>query len=150
MDVLDQIAAEATPLEAEQQAKIDAIENPPGPEPIIDPSCGWAQIPAMVGGMLTMAMPELAGVYNEQACMQWGTAMHAVATKHGWEAGEMMARFGPEIALTMASIPLVVPVVRVVKARKEAAEEERERERERRLANAGQARPVTDVETMPA
>lgn len=127
MDALDMIAAEANPLEAEQQAAIDAIENPPAPEPIIDPSYGWAQIPAMIGGMLTMAMPELNGVYNEQACMQWGTAMHAVATKHGWEAGETMARFGPEIALTVASIPLVVPVVHAVKARRAAAEEERER-----------------------
>lgn len=122
MDALDQIAAEAAPLEAEQQQRLDDIENPPAPEPIIDPSYGWAQIPAMVGGMLTMAMPELQGVYNEAACMQWGTAMHAVATKHGWEAGETMARWAPEIALTMASLPLVVPVVHAVKARKAAAE----------------------------
>lgn len=128
MDVLDQIAAEANPLEAEQAARLDAIENPPPPEPIIDPSYGWAQIPGVVGGMLSMAMPELQGVYSEEACMRWGEAMHAVATKHGWEAGETMARFGPEIALTVASFPLVLPVVQVMKARKAAAEAERERQ----------------------
>ena len=148
MDALDQIAAEAVPLEAEQQQRIDDIENPPGPAPIIDPSYGWAQIPAMVGGMLTMAMPELQGVYNEAACMQWGTAMHAVATKHGWEAGETMARFGPEIALAVASFPLVVPVVHVVRARKAAAEEEKQR-RARGLVDPPQ--PAGDVsEVVPA
>ena len=138
MDTLDQIALEAGGVEKDQADRLDAIQNPPAPEPIIDPSYGWAQIPAMVGGMLTMAMPELAGVYNEQACIQWGTAMHAVATKHGWEAGETMARFAPEIALTMASLPLVVPVVQVVKARKAAAEAEAERKR-RGLTEPGQA-----------
>ncbi len=138
MDPLDQIAAEAGGMEAEQQAAIDAIENPPQPEPIIDPSYGWAQIPAMVGGMLTMAMPELDGVYNEAACMQWGTAMHAVATKHGWEAGETMSRFAPEIALVMASIPLTVPAVRAVRARREAAEEDKRK----RLAHSGEVVPL--------
>ncbi len=149
MDVLDQIAAEASPLEAEQQARIDAIENPPPPDHGIDPSYGWAQIPAVVGGMLTMAMPELDGVYNEQACMQWGLAMHAVATKHGWEAGETMARFGPEIALAVASFPLVVPVVQVVKARKAAAEQERER-RSRGLVEEKAGALPDEVEAQPA
>lgn len=127
MDTLDLIGAEAAPLEAEQQAAIDAIENPPAPEPLIDPSYGWAQIPAVLGGMLGMALPELQGVYTEDACMKWGVAMHMVATKHGWECGETMARFGPEIALAVASFPLVVPVVQVVKARRAEAEAERER-----------------------
>lgn len=128
MDVLDQIAAEAAPVEAEQQARIDAIENPPAPEPIIDPSYGWAQIPLMVGGMLSMALPELKGVYTEAACTQWGTAMHAVATKYGWEAGETISRFAPEIALAVASFPLVAPVVHAVKARKAAVLEASVRE----------------------
>lgn len=122
MDTLDMIAAEAAPLEADQQDRIDAIENPQ-PEQIIDPSFGWAQIPLMVGGMLSMAMPELKGVYTEAACTQWGTAMHAVATKYGWEAGETISRFAPEIALAVASFPLVVPVVHAVKARKAAVAE---------------------------
>lgn len=149
MDVLDQIEAEAKPLEDQQQQRLDDIQNPPAPEPIIDPSYGWAQIPNMLGGMLTMAMPELAGVYTEQACMQWGTAMHAVATKHGWEVGETMARFAPEIALTMASLPLVIPVVHAVKARKAAAEEAADRKR-RGLTEPGQAPAVAAPEAAPA
>jgi len=148
MDTLDQIALEAGGVEADQAARLDAIQNPPAPEPIIDPSYGWAQIPAMLGGMLTMAMPELAGVYHEQACMQWGTAMHAVATKHGWEAGETMARFAPEIALAVASFPLVIPVVQAVKSRKAAAAEAEDRKR-RGLTEPGQAPAVAAPEAAP-
>ena len=148
MDVLDQIAAEASPLEDEQQARLDAIENPPEPEPLIDPSFGWAQIPAVVGGMLTMAMPELHGVYTQEACMRWGEAMHMVASKHGWEAGEAMARFGPEIALAVASFPLIVPVVHVVKARRAEAEAERER-RTKGLTDDTVSTPSDTIEAQP-
>ena len=129
-DPLDRIAIEAMGEErAQAQADADFID-PPSP-PGIDPAQTWGQIPFMFGKVLTMAMPELANVYNEQACYQWGVGMAAVSEKHGWDAGEVIGRFGPEIALVVASVPLVVPTYQAIKARREAKErEEKARPRE--------------------
>ncbi|MCX7289726.1 hypothetical protein [Janthinobacterium sp.] len=129
-DPLDRIAMEAMGEErAQAQADADFID-PPTP-PGIDPAQTWGQIPFMLGKVLSMALPELAGVYNEQACYQWGVGMAAVSEKYGWDAGEVIGRFGPEIALAVASVPLVVPTYQAIKARREAKErEEKARPRE--------------------
>jgi hypothetical protein len=118
-DVLDQIEQDAIRHEGEQEAAQAAQENP---QAAINPAAAWAQIPAAVGGILGMAMPELASVYNEGACMQWGEAMHQVAEKYGWDAAETISRFAPEVAIVVATIPLVVPTVGAFKARRALAE----------------------------
>jgi hypothetical protein len=115
---LDAIAGEAARLEGEQEQQ----QQPATPEPGPLEAHAWAQIPMMVGGLLAMALPEVADAYTPDACLRWGEGMAAVANKYGWEAGETMAKYAPEIALTMASVPLVLPVVKAIKARKEAAE----------------------------
>ena len=129
-DPLDRIAMEAMGEERERaQADADFID-PPQP-PGIDPAQTWGQIPFMFGKVLGMAMPELAGVYTEEKCYQWGVGMAAVSEKYGWDAGEVIGRFGPEIALAVASVPLVVPTYQAIKARREAKErEEKARPRE--------------------
>ena len=129
-DQLDRIAIEALREERErEQADADFIDPPPPPG--IDPAQTWGQIPFMLGKVLAMAMPELANAYNEQACYQWGVGMAAVSEKYGWDAGEVIGRFGPEIALAVASVPLVVPTYQAIKARREAKErEEKARPRE--------------------
>lgn len=129
-DPLDRIAMEALGEErAQEQADAEFID--PSPPPGIDPAQTWGQIPFMLGKVLAMAMPELASAYNEQACYQWGVGMAAVSEKHGWDAGEVIGRFGPEIALAVASVPLVVPTYQAIKARREAKErEEKARPRE--------------------
>lgn len=115
-DALDQIAKEASIGEAEAQAEQDAINNPEAEEQI-DPAQVWAQIPKMFGGLLAMAMPELKAAYNDQACLQWGGAMAAVADKYGWDAAETFSRFGPEIALCCATIPLALPTIAAIRER---------------------------------
>jgi hypothetical protein len=115
-DEFDSIAAEAAADEAVQQAQVDAIENPP---PLIDPAESWAQIPKMLGGLLSIALPELKNVYTDGACLEWGSAMAQVAEKYEWDASETMARWAPELALTMSTIPLLLPTIAAVKARKE-------------------------------
>lgn len=119
MDELDQIALEAGGMEAEAQAKQDEILNP---EPAIDPAETWAALPKMFGALLQIAMPELAGVYNDQACYQWGGAMVLMADKHKWDAAATMSRWAPEIALVFASVPLVVPTVQAIRARRAEAD----------------------------
>lgn len=142
-DPLDRIAIEAAGDEAARdQAEQDFI-NPPPEDNGIDPAQAWAQIPFMLGKVVTMALPELAGVYNEQACLQWGVGMAAVADKYGWDAGDTMAKWAPEIALTVASIPLVVPTYQAIKARKLARDKREEEEEEQR-------RPVKDLNDPPA
>lgn len=130
-DPFDRITIEAGRAEQEQ-AQADAAFTDPQPDapPGIDPAQTWGQIPFMLGKVITMGLPELAGVYNEQACYQWGIGMAAVSEKYGWDAGETLTRFGPEIALVVASVPLVVPTYQAIKARREAKEAPRREEKD--------------------
>jgi hypothetical protein len=117
LSALDRIEIEAQFAENEHAAKEEAILNPPD-ENAMAPAIAWAQVPMMLGGILSMAMPELKNVYTEPACMQWGGAMSQVAAKHGWDAQETMAKWGPEIALAMASLPLIAPTVAAIKKKR--------------------------------
>lgn len=118
-DVLDQIEQAEEQRQAEQSAAQEAANTP---EPVMDPALAWAQIPKAVGGILAIAMPELEGVYTDAACMKWGQGMSLVAEKYGWDASETMARYAPEMALVMATLPLAIPTVSAFKARRAAAE----------------------------
>jgi hypothetical protein len=116
-DPLDRIAIEARGGEQDAQAAEEAILNP-NPEPVIDPAQTWAQIPRMLGGLLAMAMPELAKVYTDEKCLAWGQGMAAVSDKYGWDAADTIAKWGPEIALGVATLPLALPTIAAIRARR--------------------------------
>lgn len=103
---LQQAAAEGTTLPAAEAA------------PVADPADTWAMLPAMVGSMLSMAMPELKAVYTPEACQAWGAAMVPVAEEYGWNAEDVL---GPKMALAMATAPFVIGTAFAIKARKIAA-----------------------------
>lgn len=121
LDALDMIAIEAAGSEAAADAAQEAILNP-NPEPVIDQAEIWAQIPSALGGLLGMAMPELQQAYTPEACAAWGQGMAAVAKKYDWDAAESVSRWAPEFMLLAASLPLIVPTVRAVKAHKAIAD----------------------------
>ena len=121
LDALDMIAIEALGAEADADAAQEAILNP-DPEPVVDQAVIWAQISAALGGLLGMAMPELKEAYTPEACAAWGQGMAAVAQKYEWDAAETVSKWAPEFMLLAASLPLVVPTVRAVKARKTIAD----------------------------
>lgn len=138
---LDAIGTEAALSEQEQEQKQQQATEPPNP--MAGPA-GWAMIAHGIGGIFAVALPEVAGAYTQDACMNWGVAMDALAQKYGWEGG--VNRFGPEIAVVMASAPLVLPVVGAVKARKAAAAKQVE------AIKAKGAEPMRDggpVEVLP-
>jgi hypothetical protein len=114
---LDRIALEASGEEAAAAAAEEAALNPPDPH-ALDPAEAWGQIPLMLGGLLSIAMPELAGVYTQKACYAWGVGMAQVADKYGWDANKAI---GPEIALLAVSVPLVVPTYFAIKRRRDEA-----------------------------
>lgn len=116
LSALDLIAQEA----ASEEAVAEAAANPE-PAPLVDPATAWAQIPAMFGGLISMALPELAPAYSQKNCMQWGSAMALVAEKHGWDASETMTKWAPEIALVMATLPLAVPTFQAIKSKRKKA-----------------------------
>lgn len=134
-DALDRIMMEAAGQEREQDAADEAAMNPDAP-PGVDQAAVWAQIPFMLGGMLGMAMPELKPVYTQEACYAWGAGMAAVSDKYGWDAGETAAKWAPECALLMASIPLIVPTVQAVKTRQAAIAAQKRKELQKRRENA--------------
>ncbi|WP_426078876.1 hypothetical protein [Janthinobacterium sp. PSPC3-1] len=137
-DPFDRITIEAGRAEQERaQEDAEFIDPQPDAPPGIDPAQTWGQIPFMLGKVIVMGLPELAGVYNEQACYQWGVGMAAVSEKYGWDAGETLTRFGPEIALVVASVPLVVPTYQAIKARREAKDEKAAPRREEKDITPG-------------
>lgn len=127
----------------EEQEAISQVEA--GEVGGVDESDSWAMIPAMIGGALCMAMPELKTVYTENACKQWGVAMVPVAQKYGWNADALTN--SPEIALAFASLPLVLGTVTAIKAKKlenaKAAKAEKSEEKPQTAAQV--ASPETVV-----
>lgn len=123
---LDRIALEASGDEREQEAADQAILHPEK-ENMPDPATAWAQIPAMFGGLICMALPDLKPAYSEANCMKWGAAMSQVADKYGWDAGETMAKWAPEIALVVATLPLAVPTIAAIRDARKKAEAEKPR-----------------------
>lgn len=121
LDALDRIALEAQGSENEAQAVEDAILNPDAGT-VIDPAQTWAQIPAALGGLLAIAMPELKNAYTEANCLQWGAGMAAVSEKYGWDAGETISKWTPEFMLIMATVPLLLPTIQAVQMRRAAAD----------------------------
>ncbi|SFU99589.1 hypothetical protein [Pseudoduganella namucuonensis] len=141
LSALDRIALEAG-FEEQAQAKADHANLHPELERI-DPAEAWAQLPLMLGGLLSIAMPELREAYNPKACYQWGGAMAMVAEKYGWDAATVI---GPELALVAASVPLVLPTYFAIKARRDKVERERpvQAEPAREPAEASQPRGPMD------
>jgi hypothetical protein len=111
---LDSIAGEAAAMEGQQEQQQQQATA--GPENPMAGAAGWAMLAKGIGGALGVALPEVREAYSDAACMQWGEAMDALSQKYGW--GDGVSRFGPEIAVTFASLGLVLPVVQAVKHRK--------------------------------
>lgn len=89
------------------------------PMAVIDPAAAWAEIPKMVGSMLTMALPELTQVYSKENCMVWGTAMARLAEKRGWDTSGMP----PEVSVFVATSVFIIPTTLVIKGRRNAAKQ---------------------------
>lgn len=85
------LAAQAEQEQAEQEQETGAQ--------------AWASLALTLGGVLSLAAPELKKVYTVEKCTEWGTCMQAVADKHGWSAPGN----SPEMALAISSLGLVIP-----------------------------------------
>lgn len=91
--------------------------------PVKDPAASWAELPAMVGSLLAIALPEVKAFYTPEACQEWGEKMVPIAAEQGWDFDTVM---GPKMALAVASVPFVVGPIVIIKARKAAALENRQ------------------------
>lgn len=128
MGALDQIKAEAAAIEAPAGVAdaMKAMEAPaasPQPAPCLDEEARrkaeaeeWAHLPATFGSIVCMAIPELAEAYCEAHCLAWGVAMERVAHKYGWS----VANIGPWLGLIVATVPMAVPTIVAVRARRAA------------------------------
>lgn len=112
---LDALAAETKAADAPAETAAPGTLIAPR-----SPAREWAEIPAMVGAGLVLPMPELAPVYSDAACLQWGEAMVPVADKYGWTP----AKIWPEIRLLMATGAFLIPTVQAFRARIAAAQQQ--------------------------
>ena len=76
----------------------------------------WAELPRAFGSVICMGLPELREAYSEANCETWGAAMAKVAERHGWTAEVL----GPWLGLVFATLPMALPTVLAVKARRAA------------------------------
>ena len=91
---------------------------PDMPEPP-DPAEEWAMLPAVLGSILAIGLPEVREVYSEANCKEWGRAMVPVAEKYGWDSGLL----GPEVGLLAASAPMVIGTAFAIRSRRAAKHE---------------------------
>lgn len=104
---IDSSSPAALAQQAEQQAQVTASEAG---------AKAWAQLPAMIGGLIGMLAPEVQDFYSEKACGEWGVAMQAVAEKRGWSTPDGV----PEIALAASTLGMAVPTWLIVSAKLKA------------------------------
>ncbi len=132
------LAAEAAAVEAADAAAVPTV---PGqePAPVVDPAQQWAAVPALFGDLLAMALPEVKPFYSPEICRTWGEKMVPVADELGWNASEVL---GPKMALAVASVPLVMGPIVVLKARKEAA-------KSRELSEVGESKNTVAGQVEP-
>lgn len=119
-----------------------AIHGEPPPAPalpveVLDPAAAWAEIPAVLGQLLCMGMPELTEVYSKQACYAWGVGMARVAAKRNWDASGMP----PEVTVAVSTLMFAVPTVAVIKMRSAQAKRAAQARKE---AQAMQPQQATD------
>ena len=73
----------------------------------------WAAVPMMVGKLACMIAPELAPIYSEENCKEWGASVVPVAEKYGWGGPGAL----PELSLAISTAGFAVPTFIVVRAR---------------------------------
>ncbi|OJA63795.1 hypothetical protein BGV68_01880 [Burkholderia ubonensis] len=138
-DVIEPTSLSEDPVLKALAAEVDAAPAVPGqaPDVPVDPAAQWAMLPKVFGGILAMAMPELADVYSDAACAAWGAKMAPVADKYGWDAASTLGGWMPEISLAMATLPLALPTMAAIKQRRMMAEIETRRAIERATRGEG-------------
>lgn len=115
---LDAISSEASaPAPGAPIAVAGEPAAPPGAPGVLDAAAACAEIPAAFGSVLCMALPELRDAYSPENCHRWGEAFAKVAKKHGWD---IAAIIGPYLGLALATVPMLVPTVLAVRARRAA------------------------------
>lgn len=127
-DALDAIAAEGAAAEAGMGG--GGVPGDPGAPGVAAPGSEpgkmapaelWAMVPATLGSVLGMAIPELKQTYTPEACNAWGVAMAAVAEKRGWN----VTQDTPEVLLIFATAPLAIPTFTALVNRGRAARQAR-------------------------
>ncbi len=96
----DPIAAPGKPAAPAIAASGDASSTAPDQAATDEASAKeWAGLPFVFGSIVSKAMPELAQVYSEEKCLDWGRSMVPVAKRYGWTAGAA-GLWAPLIATT--------------------------------------------------
>jgi hypothetical protein len=92
---------------AEQQQQVQAEQL------AISEGQAWAVLPQTIGRLVSMLAPELAELYSDERCQEWGDAMVPVAQKYGWGGPNVL----PELGLLIATGTFAVPTYMIVKAK---------------------------------
>lgn len=104
-------------------ADVDAMQDEFGPAPGAveavgpDPVAETQAVIGVVVGLLVPVLPYLGAIYTEDVQGRLAAAYVPVADKYGWTSGGgIFERYGPELMLAAAALPVVVQTARAHKA----------------------------------
>jgi hypothetical protein len=123
-DLLAGLAAEAAALETGQVVAQQQAEADQQAAAVATATAEAREIVNLAGSLLVPLLPErYAKCYGPAELGRIGDALGAVAAKRGWNLGNTLGAWGPEIALVAACAGPVLPVLLAeAKAKREAAE----------------------------
>lgn len=109
--------------ELESEALADTPAQEPAAEavqaaPAQAPADEWAAMLKVGVVILTPALPFLPDIWTDEALARVGAAIVPVADKYGVSAGELFARWAPEISLFVTVAPLATATIQGFKALK--------------------------------
>lgn len=119
-------------MNTETQTELDQLEHaalavdamgeqaapgaPAAEAPAADPAAEVAGLLQTVAAMLSPMFPSLAEIYTTQTCAALGQAAAPVMAKHGLSMGGIFERWGAEIALLGAALPVGIATAHGIKA----------------------------------
>lgn len=111
---LQALEAEAAALDATAAAVPGAVEAPAAP--VVDSAAEVAALLQTVSALLSPMFPSLSTIYTEATCRKLAAAAAPVLAKYDMSVGGLFERWGPEIGLAAAALPVAVATHRGIRA----------------------------------
>ena len=114
---LEALAGQAQAIDAAEAVALDPAAPAGSPEVAPpDPAAEVAALLATVAALLSPMFPSLGTIYTESTCRRLGDAAAPVLAKYDLSVGGLFERWGPEITLLGAALPVGVATWKGVKA----------------------------------
>lgn len=113
---LDQLEAAAAAVDNMAEQGAADLAPAAAEQPAADPAAEVAALLSLLAGILAPLFPSLPGIYTEPTCKRLGDAAAPVLLKYEVSVGGLFDRWGPEIGLAAAALPVAIATAQGIKA----------------------------------